>query len=100
MSKQLRKQLLGEQQLDRRSVLRNLHGALQLLIRGATQELTEQHSVSQPEADVMVLQAMFNQLDLLVDLPTMLVGPVIAAIRVSIEHEHADALAAMEEEAK
>ncbi len=40
----------------------------------------------------MTLQAMFGALDTQADLPTMLVGPVLAAIRVAIENEHADAL--------
>ncbi len=86
--------------MSQQQVLHNLHGALQLLIRGAAQELTEQYNVPQPEADVMVLHALFGYIDEQADLPTMLVGPVLGAIRVSIEHEHADRLAAMEEEAQ
>ena len=84
--------------LAQSQVLRNLHGALQLLIRGAAQELTEQCNVSQPEADIMVFNALFNHLDKQVDLPTLLVGPVFQAIRISVEGAHADALL-MEERA-
>ena len=78
--------------LEQSQVLRNLHGALKLLIRGAAAELTEKLNVSQPKADVMVLHTLFGYIDEQADLPTMLVGPVLAAIRVAIENEHADAL--------
>ena len=86
--------------LEQSQVLRNLHGALKLLIRGAAQELTEQCNVSQPKADIKVLHALVSELDAQADLPTMLVGPVLDAIRVSVENVHADALATMKEEAQ
>ena len=79
-------------------VLTQLHGSISLTIRGAAAELTEKVGVSQPQADVLVLQAVFNELDAQADLPTMLVGPVLDAIRVSIESEYYTALDAMVEE--
>lgn len=78
--------------------LNELQGAVRLLIRGTAYELTEHHDVPQPKADVMILHALFGELDNQADLPTMLVGPVLDAIRASVENEHANALAAMEKE--
>ncbi len=78
--------------LAQSQVLRNLHGALKLLIRGAAQELTEQCDVPQPKADILVLWAIVNELDNQVDLPTMLFAPTLDAIRISVENTHADAV--------
>ncbi|KKL74178.1 hypothetical protein LCGC14_2067490 [marine sediment metagenome] len=78
--------------LEQSQVLRNLHGALKLLIRGAAQELTEQCDVPQPRADILVLWVIVNELDNQADLPTMLVGPVLDAIRISVKNVHAVAM--------
>ncbi len=74
-------------------ILHSLHGALELLIHGAAHELTEQCDIPQPKADIKVLQTVFTHLDLQVDLPTLLVGPILTAISVSIENDRKDALA-------
>ncbi len=81
------------QQTLQNIVLTQLHGGIALVTRGATAELTEKLNISQPEADIIVLQALFNQLDAQADLPTMLIGPVLDAIRTSVENEHAEELA-------
>ena len=80
-------------------VLHNLHGALHLLIRGAAHELTEQHNVPQPEADIKVLHALFIELDAQADLPTMLISPVLDAIRISVKNVHAYGVSVEEETA-
>lgn len=78
-------------------ILNELQGAVRLLIRGAAHELTEHHDVSQPGADILTLTAVICEVDALADLPTLTLSEVTNAIRVSIENEHADALANAEE---
>ncbi len=81
-------------------ILNELQGAIRLAIRGAAHELTEYHNVTQPEADVLTLNAAVCVIDGLADLPTLTLNNVLLAIRTAIENEHADAIAAMEEEAQ
>lgn len=76
-------------------VLTQLRGSISLATRGAAAELTEKLNVPQPEADIMVLQTLFNELDAQADLPTMLVGLVLDAIHTSVENERCDALTAL-----
>ncbi|KKL17047.1 hypothetical protein LCGC14_2489430 [marine sediment metagenome] len=83
--------------VDRNYILNELQGAIRLAIRGAAQELTENHNVTQPEADILALTAAVCAVDALADLPTLTLREVLHAIRVSIENEHADALATEEE---
>ena len=73
--------------------LNNLQTAIRLLTRGAAQILVEQHNIPQPEADITVLQALVCELDTQVDLPTLHFGPVLEAIRISVENDYADVLA-------
>ena len=73
-------------------VLNELQGAVRLAIRGAAHELTENHNISQPEADILTLTAVVCEVDALANLPTLTLGDVIIAIRTSVENEHADAL--------
>ncbi len=77
-------------------VLNELRGGIRLLIRGAAYELVEHHNISQPEADVKVLHILVCELDAQADLPTMLFGPVLDAIRAAIENDWADAMAEAE----
>ena len=81
-------------------ILNELQGAVRLAIRGAAHELTENHNVTQPEADVLTLNAAVCAIDGLADLPTLTIDSVFVAIRTSVENEHADALAASEEESQ
>lgn len=78
-------------------ILNELQGAIRLCIRGAAHELTENHNVSQPEADILTLTAVVCEVDALADLPTLTLSDVTIAIRASVENEHADALAGAEE---
>jgi hypothetical protein len=78
-------------------ILNELQGAVRLCIRGAAHELTEYHNVPQPEADILTLTAVVGAIDMIADLPTLTVGEVLNAIRISVESEHADALKKAEE---
>ena len=78
-------------------ILNELQGAVRLSIRGAAYELTEYHNVPQPEADIIALTVVMYAVDAIGDLPTLTLGEVINAIRASVEHEHANALAGAEE---
>ena len=77
-------------------ILNELQGAIRLAIRGAAHELTENHNVSQPEADILTLTAVVCEIDALADLPTLTLSDITIAIRASVENEHADALAKAE----
>ncbi len=74
-------------------VLNELQGAIRLSVQGAAHELTENHDVPQPKADILTITAAFCEIDALADLPTLVLSDVIIAIKAAIENEHADALA-------
>ena len=74
--------------------------AIKLLTVGAAHELVETYNLSVPEADIIILQALFSSLDDTANIPTMLFGPVMHAIRAAIEDDWADQVALAGEEAQ
>ena len=70
------------------STLNDLRGAVRLSFAGTVHVLTEYHDVSQPEADILALTAILNEIDAIADLPTLSLSDTIIAIRASVENTY------------
>ena len=67
------------------STLNDLCGAVRLSFAGTVHVLTEYYDVPQPEADILALTAILNEIDAIADLPTLTLSDAIIAIRASVE---------------
>ena len=71
-----------------RSTLNDLRGAVRLSFAGTAHVLTEYHDVPQPEADILALTAILDEIDAIADLPTLTLSDAIIAIRASVENTY------------